>query len=136
MGVLSDFIIATEPEALEYFQDRDSISEDILHWKSFSHVELSTLLAILNGKPWDKSLLRLFPNVTHSEESWLTRVADELLERLSVAGYDLDKAAAAWAATDEMRCTPAEARDAIEELAKFAARAKELGKPVYLWNCL
>ena len=136
MGVIADFIIATEPEALEYSRSRTGIpTSDLLGAKGITCVQLSTLLAILNGKQWQEDLLDLFPLVG-GEASGLTRVGDLLLDRLTDFDYDLDKVATDWAATEEMQWEAEEARGLIDDLAQFAVRAKILKKPVFLWNCV
>jgi hypothetical protein len=135
MGVIADFIIATEPEALEYSRSQAGIpSSNLLEAKGITCVELSTLLALLDGKEWQDTLLDLFPSVG-GESSGLTRVADRLLSRLTGFDYDLDQAAAEWAATEEMQWEPEEARALIDDLAQHAVKARSACKPVYLWNC-
>ena len=68
MSVLADFIIATEPEALEYSSSQTGISSsDLLEAKGITCVELSTLMALLDGKEYQEmpavapSALPLFP---------------------------------------------------------------------------
>lgn len=135
MSVIADFIIATEPEAFEYSRSQTGIaSSDLVEAKGITCVELTTLLTLLNGKEWHEDLLDLFPPV--SESSGLTRVHDQLLGRLTDFDYDLDQVAADWAATEEMQREVEEARTLIGELAQQAVRAKSVGKPVYLWNCV
>ncbi len=135
MGVIADFIIASEPEALEYSRSQTGIpASDLLEAKGITCVELSTLLALLDGKEWQEGLLDLFPPVG-GEPSGLTRVADQLLGRLTDFDYDLDQVAADWAATEEMQWEAEEARTLVDELAQHAMRARSAGKPVYLWNC-
>lgn len=135
MGVIADFIIATEPEALEYSRSQKGIpSLDLLEAKGITVVELTTLLAILEGKEWQDELLDLFPTVSDSGD--VTRVAERLMSRLTDFDYDLEAVSADWASTEEMHCEPEEARTLIEQLAQLAVRAKSAGKPIYLWNCV
>jgi hypothetical protein len=135
MSVIADFIIATEPEAFEYSRSQTGIAaSDLVEAKGITCVELTTLLTLLNGKEWHEDLLDLFPPV--GESSGLTRVHDQLLSRLTDFDYDLDQVAADWAATEEMQWETEEARTLIDELAQQAVRAKSVGKPVYLWNCV
>ncbi len=136
MGVIADFIIATESEASEYSRSQSGIpSSDLLEAKGITCVELSTLMALLDGKEWQDDLLDLFPPVG-GESSGLTRVGDQLLGRLTDFDYDLDQVSADWAATEEMQWEAEEARSVIDGLAQLAVRAKSVGKPVYLWNCV
>ncbi|RYD85061.1 MAG: hypothetical protein EOP84_03675 [Verrucomicrobiaceae bacterium] len=136
MGILADFIIATEPEALEYSSSQKGIpSSDLLEAKGITCVELSTLMALLDSKEWRDDLLDLFPPVG-GKSSGLTRVGDQLLGRLTDFDYDLDQVAEDWAATEEMQWEDEEARSVIDGLAQLAVRAKSVGKPVYLWNCV
>jgi hypothetical protein len=134
MSVIADFIIATESEALDYSRSQAGIpSADLLEAKGITRVELTTLLTILTGKEWHEDLLDLFPPV--GELNGLTRVADQLLSRLSDFDYDLDRVAADWAATEEMQWEAEEARTLIDQLAQHAVRAQGVRKPVNLWNC-
>jgi hypothetical protein len=136
MGVIADFIIATEPEALEYSRSQTGIPPaDCLEAKGITLVELSTLLALLDGREWQDHLLDLFAPVGE-EENMLTRMPDQLLGRLTDFDYDLEQVAADWAATDEMQWEPDEARGLIDALAQHAARATRAGKSMYLWNCV
>jgi hypothetical protein len=136
MGVIADFIIASEPEALEYSRSQSGVSSsDRLEAKGITSVELSTLMALLDGKEWQDELLDLFPPAG-GESSGLTRVGDQLLGRLADLDYDLDQVAADWAATEEMQWEEEEARSLIDELAQLAVRARSAGKPVWLWNCV
>ena len=101
MGVIADFIVATEQEALEYSRSQSGIpSADLVESKGISAVELSTLLAILNGDEWREEMLDLFTFVPESE--YLTLVSDKLLNRLTDFDYDLNLVSADWAATEEM----------------------------------
>jgi len=135
MGVIADFIIATESEALEYSRSQSGIrSSELLEAKGITCVELSTLLALLDGKEWQDGLLDLFPPVGE-ESSGLTRISDRLLGRLTDFDYDLNRVATDWAATEEMQWEAEEARGLIDDLAQLAVRARSVGKPVYLWNC-
>jgi len=135
MGVIADFIIANEPEGLEYSRSQTGIpSSDLLEAKNITCVELSTLLALLDGTEWQDSLLDLFPAVG-ADSSGLTRVADQLLGRLTDFDYDLDQVTADWAATEEMQWEVEEARGLIDDLAQHAVRARNACKAVYLWNC-
>src|SRR4051794_8198666 len=119
MGVIADFIIATEKEALEYSRSQSSIpSSDLLEAKGITAVELTTLLAILDNKEWQHDLLDLFPPIADSSD--LTKVADRLLSRLTDFDYDLDEVAADWAATEEMQWETDEARKMIDALAQHA----------------
>src|SRR5437899_12279494 len=120
MGVIADFIIATESEALGYSRSQSGIpSSDLLEAKGITCVELSTLLALLDGKEWQDDLLDLFPPVD-GELSGLTRVGDRLLGRLTDFDYDLDKVATDWAATEEMQWVTEDARGLIDDLAQLA----------------
>jgi hypothetical protein len=81
VAVIADFIIATEPEALEYSRSQSGISfSDLLEAKGITCVELSTLLALLDGKEWQDNLLVLFPSVG-AESSGLTRSSGRRLGR-------------------------------------------------------
>jgi hypothetical protein len=82
MGVIADFIVATETEALEYSRTQTGISaSDLLEAKGITRVELSTLFALVSDMEWHEDMLDMFPPVG-DEESSLMRVSDELLTGL------------------------------------------------------
>jgi hypothetical protein len=138
MGIIADFIIASENEALHYGKTQSGIPvDDRLEMKSITMVELSTLLAILKGEEWHDGLLDLFPMLEDpaDPELCVTRVPDELLGRLTASEHDWEQVAKKWAATEEMQWNPEDARTVIEELTHLALRAERLRKPIHLWNC-
>jgi hypothetical protein len=133
MGHNATFIIATEPEALEYVRSQSGLpSDDVLAARPVGTLELSKLLAIIEEKPWQTELQGLFRAVP--SQPALTRVADELLERLTIFDYEFAQVANDWAATPEMQWPPAEAREVFEELASHAVKAQLKKKPIYLWS--
>jgi hypothetical protein len=49
--------------------------------------------------------------------------------------HRLGDVAAEWAATEEMRCETADAREIIGSLVSLAWEAQGSGVHVFLWNC-
>jgi hypothetical protein len=136
MGIIADFIIANELEALEYSRTQSGIpSSNMIEAKGITIVELSTLMALLDGKDWHQDLLDVFPLI-RDESSVLSKIGEPLLSRLTDFDYDIDQVAADWAATEEMQWEVDEAQSLIDELAQLAVKAKSVGKSVYLWNCV
>jgi sugar/nucleoside kinase (ribokinase family) len=48
----------------------------------------------------------------------------------------IQAAAAKWAATAELSCSPAEIRPVIEGMVRLARLAVASGRGLYLWNCV
>lgn len=135
MGIISDFIIGNEDEAREYARSKTGISSsNLFEAKGITTLELSTLLATLEGEEWQEALLDLFPETPDAEN--LYRVSDALLSRLIDYDYDIDQVAAEWADSDEMKVEPDQARSFVDALAQHGLRAQRLRKPMHLWNGL
>jgi hypothetical protein len=118
MSLISDFIIPP----------------NLFATKGITTLELSTLLAILEGEEWQEALLDLFSQVPNTGN--LFRVSDALLSRLTDFDYDIDQVAADWADTEELKVEPEQARSFIDGFAQHALRAQRLRKPIHLWNCI
>lgn len=132
MGLNAVFIIATEPEALEYARTQSGLpSADVLSVRDVTKFELSKLLAIIEEKPWQAEMQSLFPAVAANPK--LTLVSDTLLERLTIFDYEFEQVANDWAASPEMQWPPADARTVFEELASHAVKAQLKKKPIYLF---
>jgi len=42
----------------------------------------------------------------------------------------------AWAATEELKCSPEDIKPTVDDLVRLARRANETNQNVYLWNCI
>jgi len=143
VGVLTDLIMATAEELGSADPDDVPINRlPGLDIKGTGLIELATLHAILGGPAFDPALAD-FPPVggePPEEGPWLVRCPDGLIRRLAgCPPAELRRAGAAWAETEELQLDGWTAEDAtarLKEMAAFAARAIQQGKPVHLWTCL
>ncbi|BCJ48178.1 hypothetical protein GCM10010168_25380 [Actinoplanes ianthinogenes] len=102
-------------------------------------VNLGTLEAILTGRSYEEvsAASRQCRPVTGTDaEAFVVTVTDTLRDALA-AGEPLQRAAGAWAATEEMAgADPALLAGALEELAALARRALDRGHHLYCWWAL
>ncbi|PVZ20176.1 MULTISPECIES: hypothetical protein [unclassified Pseudomonas] len=92
MGVVADFFVSSEADALSYAAGMETVDPDAqrvtpvtpVRYKGFSDLEVGTLWAILEGQEWDEE--RHMPEETFlgdDGESWLNRFPDELTHLLA-----------------------------------------------------
>ncbi|WP_295479490.1 hypothetical protein [uncultured Pseudomonas sp.] len=146
MGVLADFFVASEADALRYAARIEKLDggEEIeallkpVQYKSFTDLEISTLWAILEEQEWDDE--RHMPEdifLGDDGESWLYRFPNELTEVLAHANeVAVSKASVLWSATEELSCEPEDLVPVLNDLQSLAKQAMESGKSLYLWGCL
>jgi hypothetical protein len=144
--MLSDFFVATPAEALRYANriDEADDGEEIerllqpAQYKGITGLEIGTLWAILEGREWDAEK-HMPADVCLAEdgEIWLHRFPAELSQLLAhLDGAALKVTMAAWAATEELDCSPEDLKPVLEDLRSLARQAGDNGKSVYLWGCL
>lgn len=147
MGLLADFFVADQHDALRYARrhrdadDGDAIRAALapVESKGLTSVEIGTLWAILEGADWDAGRHGLASIDLGDDEAdaWLERFPDGLVQRLAAATPEqLDGAARAWAATEELRCDAADLRPGLDELQRLSRRAIAEGRSVFLWGSL
>jgi hypothetical protein len=135
MGILADFFVADDEAASRYH----GMGEGAIYSKGFTILELSTLWAILETKPWDVTQLDGFPVIADSEDSGQTvcRLPEALVSELAALNAEsATHAAERWGRTDELaRLDVATLRKVIDELVTLARRARERRQHLYIWNC-
>ena len=109
--------------------------------RPIDHVKLATLAAQLGASSFEAALQQLDPTVSVSDDGpWVSELPSSLLERvIALAPAELQKAAAAWGATEEFRLDrvgPAEAQQFLTALASLGQQARNQGASVFLWSCL
>jgi hypothetical protein len=137
MGILSDIYVASPDEAKLYDTDQKRFAAVAAQSKGFTELELSTLWAILDNCEWDENLLDEFHNILTiaDGERLITRLPDALLDRLTAANdQQLTAAAEQWAATDELQCDPADARQFMNDMIRLWRLARSINKSLHLWN--
>jgi hypothetical protein len=137
-GVLADFYVSREDEALRYNDSPDEFRERA-QYKRITPLELSTLWAIIRRSEWDVALMDEFPCL-HQEDDGSRRIhrlpAAMLVDLAGMSSEEITIAAQRWAATEEMRWPSTAAHEVICDIERLALSASESGRSVYLWNCL
>ncbi len=139
MGVLADFIVATEADASEYDGSAKIPDSHRAQHKRLTEVELGTLYHITQGKPVDDDTLYDFNviRVVDDGEQLTTELLPDLIVRLAAASNDdLDGWAEVWSETDELSCDADDVRPILDDLRRLSRLAAAERKSVYLWNCV
>lgn len=139
VSVLADLYVALDDgEAIRYDSDPATF-EDREQYTSFTKLELSTLWAKIRGIEWDVSSLSEFHTVLVEDggERHITCLPTSMVIELSrLTPEQISTAAAKWATTDELACSPADVQPIIEGLVRLAKIASATGRKVYFWNCV
>jgi hypothetical protein len=146
MGVLSDYLLASESEAEAGADSIPLDSPDRIPLKGIQHVEISRLQCQLTGREWTPEVIDEYPIVFQGSEEgpWVFRLPAELVDRLArLAKDEIDAAATTWWSIDEFQphgglqgADLADIRTCLVRLAELAKRGRETGKDLYLWLCL
>jgi hypothetical protein len=144
MGILADFFSAATADARLYALP-SSQSDHVLEariapakYKGFTSLELEMLWAILEGGEWNPEVhVLLDESIPGDDESWLYRFPEQFVALLADATPDaIGKANAAWAATEELRCSPDDLAPVVTDLQSIARKSRLTGQPMYLWGAL
>jgi len=142
VGLLSDFIVATPEDALQYerlFMEGKQLPPDrfqLAEYKNFTPLALEMVWAILRHEKWDAKIHAL-EHVAHTEETWLFRFPDEFMHRLAaLSEADQDWVAVAWVNPEEVPGNADELRPVLRGLQRLAALAEKSGKSLYLRGSL
>ena len=139
MGLLADFFVATEQDALRYDGERSLPESHRAHYTGFTEIELSTLYMIAQGLPVDAETVYDFQSVSSQDdgEEVTMVVLPELCSRLAAASDDKLKSwAALWGDTEELKGARAELLPVLVDLRRLSVLAASEGKSVFLWNCV
>ena len=140
MSLLSDFFIATESDALTYDGDSSFPANDRVELRGITPLEAAGLLEALRGGGDSIEMISEFPLLTPQDaeartmgtpEDFVTRLA-ELTESavpdIATGFADITVEELGWSAED--------ASSMVADLRMLARRAKEVKKPIFLWNSL
>jgi hypothetical protein len=139
MSVLADFYIADKQSAAAYDDAQECAEDDRVQSKRITPIELSMLAAILEQREWDVDMMDQFAQVliVDGGERLIHEVSPALVDRLaSLRPDEAQRAAEAWARTEEIACAPDEIRPLLDDLMGLAARARATNRQLFLWNCV
>ena len=142
MGIQCDFFVADHADALQYDQlmragELPSASRyQRREWKSLTTLEIETLWAIIDRRPWtpDDGVLE-FLGDEGDGETWLARFPAPLVASLAaLAGGERVRIISEWSVTEEMASPPEEVAPIVDCLVDLARTASEKGRGLYLWG--
>lgn len=140
MGIVADLYIADDENAAQYDKHSNRFAVDRAEWRYVTPLELSTLWALVHGRRWDVSMVDEFTCILQTDdgERLIHKIPSAMLTDLTaLASGSLDTLAARWAETEELRhWSQSDTRELIQDLVKLARRATEIGRNLYLWNCV
>jgi hypothetical protein len=140
VGLISDFVVATPEDALQYesFQEGKALPPgrfERAEYKNFTSLALEMLWAVLRHEKWDVRYHRL-EHVFHTESTLLERFPDELVHRLSaLSETDQNRVAVAWV-HPEVPGNVDELRPVLRDLQRLSTLAQTSGRSMYLWVSL
>ena len=138
MSVLADIYISREEEALKY----DSVPtqfEERAQYKGLTPLELSMLWSIMRGVAWDVAAMDGFPcllQIAGGERLIHKFPADMVAELARLSPERATAVTAAWAASEELGCSPEDIRPTVDDMVRLAGRAIESNQGMFLWNCV
>jgi hypothetical protein len=138
MSTLADIYISRDDDAVKY----DAAPEQFAYraqYKGFTPCELSILWSIMRGVEWDVAMMDEFPCLLEIDggERLIHRLPVAMVSELAALSPDrIATVTSAWAATEELRCSPEDTRPVVDDLVRLARRAGETIQSVHLWNCV
>jgi len=138
MSILADIYISRDDEALKYDTTPEQFT-DRAQYKGMTPLEVSMLWSIMQGIEWDVALMDEFPCLLQLQggERLIHKFPAEMVSALSKLSSDrAGTVTAAWAATEQLSCSPDDIRPAIDDMVRLAGRALDSGKSMFLWNCV
>jgi hypothetical protein len=137
MSMPAIFFVASESVAQGVHLNHTLPPEDVAELSGVDTLKMSTLWAIIDGKPWDVELMDEFQEIYTTDSEWLYRIPDDLTKKLAVLDDSrIEQVASAWAKTDEMLCKPAEAVELFNIIAEIAKRSIQTSRSFYLYVSL
>ena len=136
MSLLADIYISRDDEAVSYDTTPDQFA-DRAQYKGFT--PFSMLWSIMRGVEWDVALTDEFPCLLQIDggERLIHRLPSAMVTELAALSPDrVASVTTAWAATEELSCSPEDIRPVIDDLVRLARRATETGRSLHLWNCV
>jgi hypothetical protein len=140
MGLLSDFIVANELDAIAYNGEEQGVPAlHIVHSGRLTPLELETLYHVTQGgDPGDIVDYQFRTvNVVHDGEQVTTELSAALVGQLAEAS---DAALSAWAnaraRSEHFRGSDTNLRPLLDDLRRLAQLARAESKSMYLWICV
>lgn len=131
------FFTASDDEAAKVELNHSLPPDDVVEFGGVDTLKLSTLWAIIAGKEWDVSSMAEFKTLKSTDSEWTHRLPDELTQKIAtIHGMELERVAKEWSATEEMGCSPAEAKELLMESSGAARRAIQTQQGLFLYTCL
>jgi hypothetical protein len=135
MGLQTDLFVGTRDDASKY----DGVpvnGRDRVQLGGLTNLEFETLWAIILDEEWDSARHRL-EEVASTDESWTFRFPTAYVTAIkSLDAGAITKAAAEWAATDEIDALPSDVLPVIQSLVGLANSAFVKGRDLFVWTAL
>jgi hypothetical protein len=138
MSVLADIYISPDDEAVKYDTAPDQFT-DRAQYKGMTPLELSMLWCIMRDIEWDAASMDEFACLLQIDggERLIHKFPEAMVAGLSKLSPERTGAVTvAWAATEELNCSPEDIRPTVDDMVRLAGRAIETGRSMFLWNCV
>lgn len=138
MGLLAEIYLSRDDEAVRYDTAPAEFADRALY-TGLTPLELSTLWALIQGVEWEVDSLDEFPCLLQIDggERLIHRLPAKMMTELAALSPErVEALLPAWAATEELRCSPEDVRHVVDGLVRLARKAGETGQSVHLWNCV
>src|SRR5688572_20035623 len=127
MSLLADIYISRDDEAVGYDTTPDQFV-DRAQYKGFTPLELSVLWSIMRGVEWDVAMMKEFTCLLQIDggERLIHRLPSAMISELAALSPDrVASVTSAWAATEELSCSPEDIRPVVDDLVRMARHATE-----------
>lgn len=140
MGVLSDFFIASDSDALDYDGGQSIADADRRQFKQITPLEAASILAVLRDENDPLMLIDEFELLTPEDaEHWTMSVPIDMVEKLArLPTSDVPQLAAKLShfTEEELAWSQEEFEFVVTELADLARKSVATGKRMFLWNSM
>jgi hypothetical protein len=137
MSMPAIFSTASEDQAAEVELNHSLPPDDVLERANVDTLKLSMLWAIIDDREWDVDLMDMFKDVKSTQSEWTHRVPNELTHKIAgIEDPELGRVASELSTTEEMSCSPTEAKELLMEIASIAQRAIQTQRALFLYTCL
>jgi hypothetical protein len=138
MSLLAEIYVSRDADAVRYDTAPEQFADRSQH-KGFGPVELSILWSIMQNVEWDVPMLDEFPCLLQISggERLIHRIPQAMITELAELSPDrVALVTSAWAAIEELNCSPEDIRPVVDDLVHLARLATEMNRGLYLWNCI
>ena len=139
MGLIADFIVATESDALKYAESGGELGGiERCDYKNYTSLSIAELWALLEDKVLNLDHHDLEEVlITDDGESWLFRFPDKLSERIAKINSDrIETIAAKWSESEEVPGDGPDNEPVLNDLIRLCNSARTGVRHVYLWGSL